>query len=222
MLPPPPRPHCAFGTACSSHLDGQEKGSHICSWCKNLSFEKLYQQAEAQPDTQVLRHLIDNYMHQLEQDNAERMTKGWSHLCACKDPEYRSQSWRRDFSPQDPRTCGNVRHRGQLCTRCFTKAQEQRCAWLVEFDGDRLNFPCVFEDPRLRRPTDANWKLGPVDVRGAPDPNWEKDPRRHARCGRARQKNQLCQLCFNRICEIRGFGRYFDTEWGTLHGVYGG
>jgi len=220
MLAPPPRPHCAFGTACNSKEEGQEKGANICNWCKNLSFHALYSQAEAHPDGRALRRLIDGYMHQLERDCDERLRKGWSYLCSCKDPEYSFQSWRRDFNPRDSRVCGTVRHRGQLCARCYTKAQEQGCVWLNECDGDRLGFPCVFEDTRLRRPSDINWKTGPVDEHGCPDPNWEKDARRHGRCGRARRRNQLCQKCFNRMCEIRGFGRYFDTEWGTLHEGY--
>jgi hypothetical protein len=220
MLAPPPRPHCAFGTACDSRSEGQEKGLNICSWCKNLSFDTLYRQAEAQPDKRFLRRSIDGYMHQLERDSDERMNKGWSYLCACKDPEFRFQSWRRDFNPRDSRACGTVRHRGQLCARCFTKAQEQGCDWLEEWDGDRYGFPCAFEDARLRRPIDINWKRGPVDERGQPDPNWEKDPRKHGRCQRATQRNQICQRCFNRMCEIRGFGRYFDTEWGVLHAEY--
>lgn len=222
MLAPPPRPHCAFGTACDSQPGGQEKGPNICSWCKNLSFEALYKQADTHPDGRALRRLIDAYIHQLERDCDERIIKGWSYLCACKDPEHSFQNWRRDFNPRDPRVCGTVRHRGQLCARCYAKAQEQGCEWLNDCDGDRLGFPCVFEDSRLRRPTDINWKMGPVDEQGYPDPDWEKDTRRHGRCERARRRNQLCQKCFNRMCEIRGFGRYFDTEWGTLHEGYSG
>ena len=186
-----------------------------------MSFNALYKQAEAQPDSRGLKRLIDVYMHQLERDSQERISKGWSYLCACKDPDYRFQIWRRNFNPKDARLCGTVRHRGQLCTRCFRKAQEQGCPWLSEFEGDRIGFPCVFEDPRLRRPIDINWKTGPVDDRGQPDPNWEKDSRRHGRCERARYKNTLCQKCFNRMCEIKGFGRYFDTEWGTLRQGFG-
>jgi hypothetical protein len=221
MLAPPPRPHCAFGVACNSRPEGQEQGPDICSWCKNMSFDALYKQAESQPDTRWLKRLIDAYMQQLERDNTERIRRSWSCLCACKDPEYRFHAWRRDFNPQDSRLCGTARHRGQLCARCFQKAQEQSCLWLAEFDGDRCGFPCAFEDPRLRRQIDSNWKIGPVDERGEPDPGWEKDSRRHERCERARFKNQLCQKCFNRMCEIRGFGRYFDTEWGILRGGYG-
>ncbi|KAF1946368.1 hypothetical protein EJ02DRAFT_336403, partial [Clathrospora elynae] len=217
----PPRPHCAFGTACGSRPGGQEQGPDLCSWCKNMSFAALYRLSESQPDTQWLKRLADEYMHQLERDNFERITKGWSHLCACKDPDFRSQAWRRDFNPKDSRICGSVLYRGQLCTRCFQMAQEQGCPWLEEFDGDRLGFPCVFEDTRLRRLIDANWKVGPVDQQGHPDSGWEKDPRRHGRCERARFKNQLCQKCFSRMCEIRGFGRYFDTEWGKLRRGYG-
>jgi hypothetical protein len=221
MLAPPPRPHCAFGYACDSHPNGQNRGADVCSWCKNMSFDALYKQAETQLDTRWLKRLIDTYVHQLERDSAERIRKGWSSLCVCKDPDYRFQTWRRDFNPKDSRLCGTVRHRGQLCARCYTKAQEQNCSWLAEFDGDRLGFPCAFEDPRLRRPVDSNWKIGPVDELGQRDTSWEKDSRRDGRCERARFKNQLCQKCFNRMCEMRGFGRYFDTEWGILRGGYG-
>jgi hypothetical protein len=222
MLAPPPRPHCAFGTACESQPGGQDKGASICNWCKNMSFAALYRQADAHPESRSLKRLIDAYVHQLERDCCERISKGWSYLCACKDPKYSYHSWRRDFDPKDSRVCGTVRHRGQLCARCYTKAQEQQCEWLSDFDGDRLEFPCVFEDPRLRRPRDINWKTGPVDGRGFPDKNWEKDPRRHGRCERARRSYQLCQRCFSRMCEMRRFGRYFDTEWGTLHCKYRG
>lgn len=221
MLAPPPKPHCAFGTACDSCPEGKEPGPDICSWCKNMSFDMLYKLSEEQPDTRAIKRLIDAYMRQLERDNAERIRKGWSFLCACKDPDYRSQAWRREFNPKDPRICGTVRFRGQLCARCFRKAKEQACPWLEQFDGDRLGFPCAFEDPRLRRPIDANWKVGPLDEHGRPDPSWEKDPRRDGRCERTRFRKQLCQKCFNRMCEIRSFGRYFDTEWGILRGSYG-
>jgi hypothetical protein len=221
MLAPPPRPHCAFGTACDSRTEGQERGPNICSWCKNMSFDALYAQSEIQPDTRWLKRLISAYMHELERESSERLRKGWAFLCACKDPAYRFQPWRRDFNPKDSRLCGTVRYRGQLCARCYRRAQEQGCSWLVEFDGDRLGFPCAFEDPRLRRPIDASWRAGPLDEQGDPDPSWEKDSRTHGRCERANRRNQLCQKCFNRICEIRGFGRYFNTEWGTLHGTYG-
>jgi hypothetical protein len=219
MLAPPP-PHCAFGTACNSRPGGQNKGHSICNWCKNLSFAALYRQAETHPEGRSLRRLIDAYVYQLERDCTERIAKGWSYLCATKDPEYSFEGWRRDFNPRDSRVCGTVRHRGQLCARCYTKAREQNCEWLKECDGDRLGFPCVFDDPQLRRPTDVNWRRGPTDAQGRPEPDWERDLRRHGRCARAKQKNQLCQRCFNRMCEIRGFGRYFDTEWGTLRGRY--
>lgn len=217
----PPRPHCAFGSACGSHAEGKEAGPDMCSWCKNMSFDALYAQAETHPDTRRIKRLIDAYMHQLERDSSERIQRGWLFLCACKDPKYRFEPWRRQFNPDDPRPCGTVHHRGQLCTRCYRKAKDHGCSWLSEFDGDRLGFPCVFEDPRLRRPVDANWRFGPLDERGRPDPSWEKDPREHGRCGRSRFKNQLCQKCFNRMCEIRGFGRYFDTDWGVLRGGLG-
>lgn len=221
MLAPPPRPHCAFGDACDSCPEGQERGPNICTWCKNMSFDALYQQAGTQPDGRLLRRLINGYMHQLERENEERINRGWSYLCACKDPEYRFHPWRQSFNPRDARLCGTVRHRGQLCTRCYSKAQEQGCSWLSEFHGDRLGFPCVFEDLQLRRPVDMNWRVGPLDAQGQPDPNWETDSRRHGRCERARHKNQLCQKCFNRMCEIKGFGRYFDNEWGILRESYG-
>ena len=89
MLAPPPKPHCAFGTACGSRPGGQDQGPDICSWCKNMSFDALYKQAEAHSNTRLLKHLIDMYMHQLERDSSERIRKGWACLCACKDPEYR-------------------------------------------------------------------------------------------------------------------------------------
>lgn len=221
-LSPPPRPHCAFGTACSSRLEGQERGPDICSWCKNMSFDALYRQSDGHPDGRSLRRLVDDYMHQLEHDSEERISKGWPFLCACKDPEYRFQPWRQDFHPKQSRLCGTVRFRGQLCARCYSVAQAQDCTWLEQFDGDRLGFPCVFEDSRLRRPIDVNWKTGPVDDRGNGDPDWEKDTRRHGRCARSRARNQLCQPCYNRMNEIRGFGRFFDINWGTLHRGYTG
>lgn len=221
MLAPPPRPHCAFGTACNSRSEGQERGPDICTWCKNMSFDDLYEQASHHPYRRHINRLIDAYMHQLELDSNERIRKGWSHLCACKDPEYRFDAWRRSFNPRDGRLCGTVRYRGQLCARCYQKAQEQSCSWLAEFDGDRLGFPCVFEDPQLNRTVDRNWRVGPLDEQGQPDPHWEKDPNRHGRCGRRRERNSLCQRCFNRMCEIRGFGRYFDPEWGTLRQSFG-
>lgn len=217
----PPNPHCAFGIGCDSRPEGQEKGPNICSWCKNMSFDALYRKSETYTDTCYLKRLIDAYMRQLERDSDERLFKGWSYLCACKDPEYRSQPWRRDFNPRDARACGTVRHRGQLCARCYRTAHAQQCPWLASFEGDKFGFPCVFETPRLRRPIDMNWKTGPVDEWGHPDPSWEKDSRRHGQCGRAGRKNQLCQKCFNRMCEIRGFGRFFDPEWGTLREGYG-
>lgn len=219
-LPPPPPPHCAFGAACASCPGGKDKGPTLCLWCKNMSFDTLYELAEPHPDSRFLNRLIDDYQRQLERDSAERISKGWSYLCACKDPDFRFQSWRKDFNPQESRLCGTVRHRGQLCARCFRKAQEQECSWLKDFDGDRLGFPCVFEDSRLRRPIDRNWRIGPVDEHGNPDPDWEKDSRKHGRCLRARRKNQLCQSCFNRMNEMRGFGRFFDNEWGTLRDAY--
>lgn len=220
MLAPPPRSHCVFGTSCDSCTEGQERGPDLCSWCRNMSFDELYKRAETQPDAESVKKLIDAYKHQLELESAERIRKGWPFLCACKDPEYFTHSWRRSFNPRDSRLCGTVRYRGQLCARCFRKAKDQNCAWLEAFDGDRLGFPCAFDDPRLRRRVDANWKIGPVDKYGQPDPSWEKDPRRDGRCERTRFRNQLCQKCFNRMCEIRGFGRYFDSEWGILHKRY--
>jgi hypothetical protein len=221
MLPPPPRPHCAFGPACASQPNGQPNGPSICNYCKNLSFAALYQQANDHPDSRSLKRLINASFHQLERDRTERTTKGWSHLCATKDPTHSFDAWRRDFNPQSPRACGTVRHPSQLCTRCYATAREQRCTWLSEWNGDRMDFPCVWEDPRLRRPADINWKRGPLDEQGEPDPSWEKDVRRYGRCGRAKKRNQLCQGCFNRMCEIRGFGRYFDGDWGVLRDGYG-
>jgi hypothetical protein len=220
MLSPPPRPHCAFGSACDSQLGGQKAGPNICTWCKNMSFDSLYRQAESHPDHRHLKRLIDSYLHQLQRDSDERIAKGWSHLCACKDPIHSFRNWRRDFNPKDTRPCGYVPHRGQLCPRCYRKARQQHCAWLQEFCGDRHGFPCVFEDPRLRGPADINWKRGPMNEQGDPDPDWEKDPRKHGRCRRTTRKWQLCQQCYNRMCEIRGFGKYFEAEWGILHERY--
>jgi hypothetical protein len=216
----PPRPHCAFGSSCPSQPEGQEPGPEICTWCKNMSFNDLYDLADTLPEYRVLRGLIDAYFNQLERDCDERIAKEWSYPCACKDPKFSFKPWRRTFNPQDSRACGTVPQRGQLCARCLAKAREQGCEWLNDNEDERPDFPCIFEDPRMRRPSDINWKRGPVDERGRPNPDWEKDARRHVRCTRSSRRYQLCQMCFNRMCEIRRFGRYFDTNWGTLHEQY--
>lgn len=85
-MQPPPKPHCAFGTACNAFEEGQEKGLSICTWCKNMSFDALYERAELFSDKRRLKRLIDSYMRELEQENDERISKGWNSLCACKDP----------------------------------------------------------------------------------------------------------------------------------------
>jgi hypothetical protein len=221
MLAPSPKSHCAFGTACNSRPAGREKGSDICGWCKNLSLDALYKQAESPTDERYFTCLVDGYKDQLESESNERANKIWPYLCACKDPEFRFDEWRSGFHPQDSLPCGTVPHQGQLCRRCYLSAKKQRCEWLVHFDGDRIGFPCVFVDTSLRRSEDRNWRAGPLDAQGKSDPDWEKDFQRHGDCGRAGIKNSLYQRCFNRMCKIRGFEQYFDTEWGTLHPTCG-
>ncbi|CAO2651343.1 Nn.00g096400.m01.CDS01 [Neocucurbitaria sp. VM-36] len=213
MQPPANPQHCAFGTACASSSSGQEIGKDICSWCKNLSFDALEAKAETQPDAIHLKDLIKDYKLQLIREKDQRIEKNWLFLCASKDPKYRSDEWRRNFDPQDSTGCSPVRHRGQLCPRCYINACEQGCGWLADFDGDRLGFPCVFEDQRLRRPVDMNWRVGPVDAQGRPNPYWEK---KHGECQRVGHRNKLCHRCYTRMCEIRGFGRYFDVDEGIL------
>src|SRR5690242_12376268 len=99
----PPKPHCAFGSACPAYPGGQERGPNICNRCKNLSFHRLYEQSDSHPDKRRLNCLINAYMHELERESTERITRGWAYLCASKDPEYRYQPWRRDFNPDDSR-----------------------------------------------------------------------------------------------------------------------
>jgi hypothetical protein len=222
MMPPPPQPHCAFGSTCASRPDGQQSGPSICTYCANLSFPALYAQASTHTSAaHSLKRLVDAYLQQLERDRTERATKRWSHLCATKDPFHAFAPWRRAFDPRSPRVCTTVPHPHQLCPRCYDAARTQRCPWLAEWDGNRLGFPCVWEDARLRRDVDVNWKRGPVDAAGRVDPNWEKDFRRDGMCGRAEKRNQVCQRCFERMCEVRGFGRFFCEEWGVLRAGYG-
>ncbi|KAL5116009.1 hypothetical protein ACEQ8H_006127 [Pleosporales sp. CAS-2024a] len=76
MLAPPPPPHCAFGEACNAKPGGQTAGPNICSWCKNMSLEALYKQAQNQPDQGALRRLVDTYCLELERECAERIAKG--------------------------------------------------------------------------------------------------------------------------------------------------
>jgi hypothetical protein len=221
MFALPPRPDCAFGTACPSRPGGREGGADICGWCKNMSLTALYDHAKSQPNKKHLTEIIDKYKYELENSNEVRASKGWSYVCASKDPKFFSHVWRSAFNPQNSRPCGTVRYQGQLCARCYDSAKQQGCAWLDEFDGDRFEFPCVFEDASLKRPEDRNWRIGPIGAQGRPDPDWEKDVRRHGRCERVARKKSLCQNCFSRMCEIKGFGRYFDTEWGKLRETYG-
>ncbi len=51
-----------------------------------MSFDALYERAELFSDKRRLKRLIDSYMRELEQENDERISKGWNSLCACKDP----------------------------------------------------------------------------------------------------------------------------------------
>ncbi|KAH7398638.1 hypothetical protein DE146DRAFT_497512 [Phaeosphaeria sp. MPI-PUGE-AT-0046c] len=222
QAPPSSRLVCAFGKACSSRKGGKEQGPDLCSWCKNMSLFELYRLADGlgREDHEAVRKLVDAYKKHLEDDLLERLRhKGWLMPCAIKDPYVRHMQWRDSFNPQDDKPCNNVVHRGQLCQRCYTKAREQECTWLkVEFDGDRYGFPCVFEDPRMHRPKDYFWRRGPGE-----DPDWEKDSRRgHAPCGRCEQRYKLCQNCYARINEMRGFGKFFDETHGILRMRYRG
>jgi hypothetical protein len=215
----PPRPHCAFGEACPSHPEGKEPGPDMCGWCKNMSFDDLYRLADSLPDYRNLRRVIDAYYERLERDCNERIAKSWLYPCACKDTKFSFSSWRRTFDPRSSRACGTVPTRGQLCARCLAKAQEQRCRWITK-THEGTDFPCIFEDPRMRRPHDINWRRGPVDEKGRHYLDWEKDERRHVSCARSDLRYQLCQRCFNRMNEIKRFGRYFHENWGTLHEQY--
>lgn len=219
MQPPPSRQTCAFGEACSSREGGKEQGPDLCPWCKNICLFDLYKLADdlGPPYTGPVRRLVDAHRNHLERDFIERLNKPWPLPCAIKDPSMRDMPWRRNFNPEDDKPCSHVVHRGQLCQRCYAKAQEQGCEWLVkEFDGDRYGFPCVFEDARLRRPQDLAWRRGPGE-----DADWEKDPRRgHAPCGRRPRRYQLCQKCYTRMNEMRGFGRFFDETHGILRRQY--
>lgn len=220
MLPPTPRRYCALGSQCSSQDGGQEKGPDICSRCKNLSYQELRQRAiNRHDDIDHLKRLVDGYFQQLEKNCLERIEKEWGFPCACKDPLYKEASWRRHFDPEDYSPCGTVRHRGQLCTRCHSKAREQQCSWLINFDGDRFGFPCVWDDPRLRRPVDQRWKTGPL-YDGKPDEYWRSNPGTKRFCKRAVRQYQLCQPCYNRMCNISGFGLFFHDTYGTLHEQY--
>ncbi|PZD39605.1 hypothetical protein A1F97_05750 [Pyrenophora tritici-repentis] len=75
MLAPPPKPHCAFGPACDSRPEGQEHGPEICSWCRNLSIDALFKQADKLSDNRSLKRLIHEYMRQLEREHTERVRK---------------------------------------------------------------------------------------------------------------------------------------------------
>jgi hypothetical protein len=221
MLPPPPRQYCAFGSSCSSPDGGREKGREICSRCKNMSYDDLHGQAtNTVNDRHHLERLVEEYFLQLKKECDERIAKNWGFPCACKDPDYKQVYWRRHFDPEDWGPCGSVPNRGQLCKRCYTKAREQQCSFLIDFDGDRQGFPCIWEDPRFDRAQDRNWKQGPLDREGKQDPNWEKDPRKHPNCLRPLRSNRVCQRCYNRMCEIRRFDKYFERNSGTLHEVW--
>ncbi|KAF1916696.1 hypothetical protein BDU57DRAFT_241090 [Ampelomyces quisqualis] len=212
MPPPPPPNYCAFGSECSSRDGGQEEGPHICSRCKNLSRHELDRKAiNTTYDSAHLRLLVEEHFKQLKKEYDERVKRGWGFSCICTDPDYKNVPWRRHFDPEDSSPCGTVRNRGQLCKRCYTKAREQQCSFLIDFDGDREGFPCVWEDPRYNRPQDENWK------RGLSDPNWQKDPRKHPNCVRPNRSNQLCRRCYSRMVEISGFGVYFCENSSTLH-----
>ncbi|PZD28670.1 hypothetical protein A1F96_05731 [Pyrenophora tritici-repentis] len=86
MLAPPPKPHCAFGPACDSRPEGQEHGPEICSWCRNLSIDALFKQADKLSDNRSLKRLIHEYMRQLEREHTERVRKVLSQLATIALP----------------------------------------------------------------------------------------------------------------------------------------
>lgn len=216
MQAPPLPQRCVFGPACHSRQGGKAQGPNICDYCKNLNIYDLYEFADHAPDYTAVRNIVDKYKNDLASHFQQCLRKGWLLPCATKDLSLKHLEWRKSFNPDDDAPCKQVVHRGQLCQRCFTKAREQQCQWLTtDFDGDLHQFPCAFEDRRLHRPKDYEWRKGPGE-----DKDWEKNPNRHSQCGRREQRFKLCQPCFNRMNEMRGFSKYFDSMSGVLADRY--
>lgn len=78
----------------------------------------------------------------------------------------------------------------------------------------KSGFLCIWQDPRFCEMRDVSWKrYTPNET----ETDWEKDERKHGSCKTAEVPARLCQLCFCRMNQITGFGRFFDAEHGRLH-----
>lgn len=214
----PPSTSCAFGPHCPSPTL-YEKGRELCSWCKNLSFHRLYQLAASQPDKRFLNAAINNYMQELIADKEYYKSMNLDLVpCASKDPTFFNADWRSRFDPEDDSACTPVRksqHEGRLCKRCYGKARIQGEPWLEELYGMTFGFPCVWDDEYLiwsgANNVNDEWKTA------SEDPYWKPSHR----CWRLRHMNQLCQLCFNRTYDGIDFKYYFEPVNGFLRQPYG-
>lgn len=187
-----------------------------------MSFPALDSKAETLRNPLLLTDAIKAYKKELIQNNKERIEKQWSKLCACKDPKYRNQDWRRDFNPNDERPCRLVEHRGQLCTRCYRKACDQDCPWLKAIDDDRTEYPCIWQDPDFERGVNEYWRQGPIE-KGLTNEYWKPDPTRAGEvpCTTVNRRKHLCPGCFNRMNVIQKFGKFFDNDTGVLLPTFG-
>ncbi|KAJ4369243.1 hypothetical protein N0V83_006328 [Neocucurbitaria cava] len=222
-MDPPMSPQlCAFGRACGSRAQGREEGPSLCVWCKNMSFPVLDAKAETLRNPPLLRGAIEAYEKELKQSAKERTEKKWMKLCACKDPKYRNEDWRRYFNPNDERPCSSVEHRGQLCTRCYRKARDQSFPWLKGIDGDRIEYPCIWQDPDFKGGVNEYWRQGPIE-KGLTNVYWKPDPTRvgEVPCTTVNRRKHLCSGCFNRMNVIKNFGKFFDNDSGVLQPTLG-